>query len=192
MYSLNIFHQVFFDKWWKFAFFTRKHFSAGTSAGKSALGTATVHYITVFDNRKWKSTSNIFNINIGLIAGHVLVCHMGSDTWRHLKQRDSVMAGRWLGHLGHPAGSPRHCNRGHHEIANTNSNLVHFLLMTKKCLNVRQKLNFHNFPSLIHSLPRHAEQLLFSCLHSKETVYSRKLQCFYGPPQQQHHPILWF
>ena len=39
-------------------------------------------------------TSNIFNINIGLIAGHVLVCHMGSDTWRHLKQRDSVMAGR--------------------------------------------------------------------------------------------------
>ena len=39
-------------------------------------------------------TSNIFNINIGLIAGHVLVCHMGSDTWGHLKQRDSVMAGR--------------------------------------------------------------------------------------------------
>ena len=52
-------------------------------------------------------------------------------TWRHLKQRDSVMAGRWLGHLSHPAGSPRHCNRGHHEIANTNSNLVHFLLTTK-------------------------------------------------------------
>ena len=104
-------------------------------------------------------------------------------TWRHLKQRDSVMAGRWLGHLGHPAGSPRHCNRGHHEIANTNRHLVHFLLMTKKCLNVRQKLNFHNFHSLIHSLSRHAEHLLFSCLRSKETVYhvySRKLQCFFG------------
>ena len=48
-------------------------------------------------------------------VGHVLVCHMGSDTWRHLKH-----------------GTPRHCNRGHHEIANTNSNLVHFLLITKK------------------------------------------------------------
>ena len=132
----------------------------------------------MFDNRKWKSTSNIFNINIGLIAGHVLVCHMGSDTWRHLKQRDSVMAGRWLGHLGHPAGSPRHCNRGHHEIANTNSNLVHFLLMTKKCLNVRQKLNFHNFHSLIHSLS--LDMLNNFCfLRSKETVYSRKLQYFF-------------
>ena len=124
-------------------------------------------------------TSNIFNINIGLIAGHVLVCHMGSDTWRHLKQRDSVMAGRWLGHLGHPAGSPRHCNRRHHEIANTNSNLVHFLLMTKQCLNVRQKLNFHNFPSLIHSLSRHAEQLLFSCLCLKVTVIDENANAFF-------------
>ena len=100
-------------------------------------------------------------------------------TWRHLKQRDSVMAGRWLGHLGHPAGSPRHCNRGHHEIANTNSNLVHFLLMTKQCLNVRQKLNFHNFHSLIHSLS--LDMLNNFCfLRSKETVYSRKLQYFFG------------
>ena len=42
--------------------------------------------------------------------------------------------------------------------------------------------NFQNFYSLIHSLSRHAEQLLFSCLCSKVTVYSRKLQCFLGPP----------
>ena len=41
-------------------------------------------------------TSNIFNvcIVIGLIAGHVLVCHLGSDTWGHLKQWDSIMPGR--------------------------------------------------------------------------------------------------
>ena len=42
--------------------------------------------------------------------------------------------------------------------------------------------SFHNFHSLIHSLSRHAEHLLFSCLRSKETVYhvySRKLQCFF-------------
>ena len=44
----------------------------------------------------------------------------------------------WSRGLGHdrevtqPTGTPRHCNRGHHEIANTNSNLVHFLLITKK------------------------------------------------------------
>ena len=78
-----------------------------------------------------------------------------------------------LGHdreVTRPTGTPRHCNRRHHEIANTNSNLVHFLLMTKQCLNVRQKLNFHNFPSLIHSLSRHAEQLLFSCLGSYFTL----------------------
>ena len=80
------------------------------------------------------------------------------------------------GGLGHgrevtrPSRSPSwvtqtlHCNRGHHEIANTNSNLVHFLIMTKQCQNVRQKLNFHNFHSLIHSLSRHAEQILFSTL----------------------------
>ena len=40
-----------------------------------------------------------------------------------------------LGHdseMTQPTGTPRHCNRGHHEIANTNSNLVHFLLITKK------------------------------------------------------------
>ena len=40
-----------------------------------------------------------------------------------------------LGHdreVTRPTGTPRHCNRRHHEIANTNSNLVHFLLMTKK------------------------------------------------------------
>ena len=41
--------------------------------------------------------------------------------------------------------------------------------------------------SLIHSLSRHAEQLLFSCLGSKVTVYSRKLQCFFLP---HHHPLL--
>ena len=87
-------------------------------------------------------------------------------TWRHLKQRDSVMAGRWLGHLSHPAGSPRHCNRGHHEIANTNSNLVHFLIMTKQCQNVRQKLNFHNFHSFTVSL----DILNNFCFH----VYAQK------------------
>ena len=35
----------------------------------------------------------------------------------------------------------------------------------------------------------HAEQLLFSCLGSKVTVYSRKLQCFFLP--HPHHPIHW-
>ena len=38
---------------------------------------------------------------------------------------------------------------------------------------------------------RHAEQLLFSCLCSKVTVYSRKLQWnFLGHPHP-HHPLLW-
>ena len=44
------------------------------------------------------------------------------------------------------------------------------------------------------NLSRHAEQVLFSCLGSKLTVYSRKLKWdILGPqPQpQQHHPLLW-
>ena len=40
-------------------------------------------------------------------------------------------------------------------------------------------------PDLTLSLS-HSEQLLFSCLGSKVTVNSRKLQCFFGPP---HHPF---
>jgi len=66
-------------------------------------------------------------------------------------------------------------------------------IKNKKCLKVRQKLgtrenlknwkfeNFWNF-EILNSLSwsfGHAEQLLFSCLGSKFTVYSRKLQRFF-------------
>ena len=67
------------------------------------------------------------------------------------------------------------------------------IMSFKKCLNVRQKLGtrktFKTF-TLSFTLSQHAEQLLFSCLCSKVTVYSRKLQWvfFWQPPP--HHPIL--
>ena len=102
---------------------------------------------------------------------------MGSDTWRHLKQGDSVMAERWLGHLGHPAGSPRHCNRGHYEIANTNSNLVHFLLMTKKFLNVRQKLSQL---SLSHSLSLSTCWTTFVFYAQKRLFIAENCNTFFG------------
>ena len=41
------------------------------------------------------------------------------------------------------------------------------------------KGTFSHSHTLSFTLSRHAEQLLFSCLRSKETVYSRKLQCFF-------------
>lgn len=77
-------------------------------------------------------TSNILNVHIviGLIGGHVLLCTRGvthGDTWSSGTRSCQV---RWLGHSGN--WSPRHCNRGHHEIGNTNSNLVHFSLITNK------------------------------------------------------------
>ena len=46
-------------------------------------------------------------------------------------------------------------------------------------------LSFSHSFTLSFSLSQHAEQLLFSCLCSKLSVYSRKLQCFFLPP----HPI---
>ena len=39
-------------------------------------------------------TSNIFNINIGLIAGHVLVCHMWSDTYVETPEAEGLGHGR--------------------------------------------------------------------------------------------------
>ena len=58
-----------------------------------------------------ETSNSILNVHIviSLIAGHVLVCHTGSDTWGHLKQWDSVMPGE----VTRPFGSPRHCYRGH-------------------------------------------------------------------------------
>ena len=82
-------------------------------------------------------------------------------------------------------------------------------VLSKKCLKVRQKLgtreNFENLKiwkflkiwnflkiwkfEILNSLSwssGHAEQLLFSCLCSKVTVYGRKLQCvFFWHPQPQ-------
>ena len=42
-----------------------------------------------------ETSNSILNVHIiiGLISGHVFVCHMGSGTWGHLKQWDSVMPG---------------------------------------------------------------------------------------------------
>ena len=66
------------------------------------------------------------------------------------------------------------------------------------CLDMLNYFCFHVYTqnSLSHSFTLsfthswHAEQLLFSCLCSKVSVYRWKWQCFFGS-QQQHHPIPW-
>ena len=62
----------------------------------------------------------------------------------------------------------------------------------QECFEKLEKLSISLFSllSLLSlTLSRHAEQLLFSCLGSKGTVYSRKLQCFFGTSPVTLHVI---
>ena len=70
---------------------------------------------------------------------------------------------------------------------------------SQKCLNVRQKLGtrnvlktwrLENFENMKNDPCK--EQLLFSCLCSKVTVYCRKLQCFFWTATAPYPVILEF
>ena len=66
-----------------------------------------------------------------------------------------------------------------HTLTISLSHSITLHMLNNFCFHVYAQKSLSHSHTLSFTLSRHAEQLLFSCLGSKVTVYSRKLQCFF-------------
>ena len=75
-----------------------------------------------------------------------------------------------------------------HTLTLSFSHSITLHLLNNFCFHGYAQKSLSHSHTLSFTLSRHAEQLLFSCLGSNVTVYSRKLQWFFfGQPHP--HPI---
>ena len=71
-----------------------------------------------------------------------------------------------------------------HTLTLSHSHILTLTLSQSFSLSLSHSLTLDNVKGLSWSLA-HAKQLLFSCLCFQVNVYSRKIQCFFGP----QHPV---